>query len=77
MINFELVSKASAGLVAIVFAAMLYTYANVSSPILGPFRTSEFTELASSITLPIGLWIATDFLLPTVLKQKFPLCRLD
>jgi len=73
MINFELMQKASAGLVAIVFAAMLYTYANDFELILGPFRTSEFTGLASSITLPIGLWIALLIsYFPAVLKQRVP-----
>ena len=73
MINFELMQKASAGLVAIVFAAMLYAYSNDFELILGPFRTSELTGLASSITLPIGLWIALLIsYFPAVLKQRVP-----
>ena len=73
MINFELMQKASAGLVSIVFAAMLFSNLNEFELILGPIRTSELTGLASSITLPIGLWIALLIsYFPAVLKQRVP-----
>ena len=73
MINFELMQKASAGLVGIVFAAMLFSYLNDFELVLGPFRTSNLTGLASSISLPIGLWIALLIsYFPAVLKQRVP-----
>ena len=69
MINFELMQKASAGLVGIV----LFSYLNDFELVLGPFRTSNLTGLASSITLPIGLWIALLIsYFPAVLKQRVP-----
>ena len=73
MINFELMQKASAGLVSIVFAAMLFSNINEFELVLGPIRTSELNGLASSITLPIGLWVALLIsYFPAVLKQRVP-----